>query len=82
VQAVAVAMLATNFVMYRTGLLLVDYHQPCSCLGTLTDGLHISPQKAGVLIELILVYLLVGSYSILGWLGINRWKLKYKTATS
>jgi len=36
-----VAWLATNFVVYRFGLWWVGYHKPCSCLGNLTDALHI-----------------------------------------
>jgi hypothetical protein len=30
---VLVAWLATNFGLYRIGLVLVDYHRPCHCLG-------------------------------------------------
>src|SRR4051812_40624213 len=42
----AVAWLATSFVFYRIGLLWVGYQRPCTCLGNLTDALHIRPETA------------------------------------
>jgi hypothetical protein len=63
-----VAWLATNFMLYRLGLILVGYHKPCSCLGTLTSTLHISPDTANKIMEVILFFLLIGSYYILIWL--------------
>ena len=63
-----VAWLATNFVVYRFGLVWVGYHKPCSCLGNLTDALHISPQTADMAMKIILGYLLLGSYASLFWL--------------
>jgi hypothetical protein len=73
-QAGLVALLATNFVVYRLGLILVGYHKPCSCLGNLTDALHISPQTADTAMKIVLGYLLLGSYATLFWL----WKEKMK----
>ncbi len=67
-----IAWLATNFLVYRLGLLWVGYHKPCSCLGNLTDALHISPQTADTAMKIILGYLLVGSYSTLFWLWKER----------
>jgi hypothetical protein len=63
-----VAWLATNFVVYRFGLIWVGYHKPCPCLGNLTDALHISPQTADTGMKIILGYLLLGSYASLFWL--------------
>ena len=63
-----VAWLATNFVFYRLGLWWVDWHRPCSCLGNLTDALHVSPQTADTAMKIILGYLLIGSYGTLFWL--------------
>ncbi len=57
-----VAWLTTNFLVYRLGLWWVGYHKPCSCLGNLTDALHISPQIADTAMKIILGYLLLGSY--------------------
>jgi hypothetical protein len=63
-----VAWLATNFLAYRIALVTVDWHKPCSCLGNLTDALHISPQTADTAMKIILAYLLMGSYATLFWI--------------
>ena len=73
-----VAWLATNFVVYRLGLLWVGYHKPCGCLGNITDALHISPQTADSAIRIVLGYLLVGSYATLFWL----WRQSRKTPST
>lgn len=62
-----VAWLATNFVVYRLGLWWMHWKKPCSCLGNLTDALHISPQLADNIMKGVLAYLLIGSYGILIW---------------
>jgi hypothetical protein len=67
-----VAWLATSFLIYRIGLVLVGYHKPCSCLGNLTDALHIPPQIADTVMKIILAYLLIGSYGTLFWLWRQR----------
>lgn len=59
------AWLATNILLYRFGLLWVGYRKPCSCLGSLTGALHLSDHSAEMIMEIILLYLLVGSYTIL-----------------
>ncbi len=64
-QIKTVAWLATLFVMYRIGLFMVDYHMPCTCLGSMTDMLHIPFKSSALAIEIILAYLLVGSYALL-----------------
>ena len=71
-RAAIVAWISTSFVVYRIGLLWVGYHRPCSCLGNLTDAIHISPGAADLAMKVILGYLLCGSYASLIWL----WKLK------
>lgn len=63
-----VAWLATNFLAYRIGLVAVGYHRPCSCMGNLSDALHIPPQIADAVMKIILAYLLIGSYASLFWL--------------
>jgi hypothetical protein len=63
VQAALIAWLATNFMLYRVGLLLIGYHKPCPCLGNLTDVLHLSPEAADNLVKCSLFYLLIGSYA-------------------
>ncbi len=69
-----VAWLATGFLAYRIGLVAVGYHRPCSCMGNLTDALHIPPQTADTAMKIILAYLLLGSYATLFWLWRQRKK--------
>jgi len=77
-QAGLVAWLATSFLAYRIGLVAVGYHRPCSCMGNLTDALHIPPQTADTAMKIILAYLLLGSYATLFWL----WRQHKKAALS
>ncbi|MDR3457142.1 MAG: hypothetical protein P4N60_06820 [Verrucomicrobiae bacterium] len=67
-QACLVAWLATAFAAYRLGLLWVGYEKPCSCLGNLTDALHIPAQTADTAMKIILAYLLICSYATLLWI--------------
>ena len=60
-----VAWISTNFVVYRFGLWWIGWKKPCSCLGNLTDALHISPQTADNIMKVLLAYLLIGSYGLL-----------------
>lgn len=62
-----VAWMSTNFIVYRLGLWWMDWKKPCSCLGNLTDALHISPQTADNIMKVLLAYLLIGSYGLLIW---------------
>lgn len=62
-----VAWISTNFVIYRLGLWWMNWKKPCSCLGNLTDALHISPQVADNIMRVVLAYLLIGSYGLLFW---------------
>jgi hypothetical protein len=64
-QSALVASLGTGFLLYRLGLLLLGMHQPCGCLGTLTDGLGISAESADTGMKLVLGYLLMGGYLVL-----------------
>lgn len=59
----AVTWLATSLAVYRVGLWQMGWHRPCSCLGTLTDSLHIRPQTADSAMKIILTYLLIGGYT-------------------
>lgn len=64
-QSALVAWLVTCFLIYRFGLLLVGQTKLCPCLGNLTDALHVTPQTAGVVMQLVLAYLFLGSYGTL-----------------
>lgn len=67
-----VAWMSTNFVVYRLGLWWMNWKKPCSCLGNLTDALHISPQTADNIMKVVLAYFLIGSYGLLIW----QWKTR------
>ena len=64
-QSALVAWLSASFLFYRLGLLWVGFGSHCPCLGNLTDSLHIPPQTAEWAANLLLAYLLIGSYSSL-----------------
>jgi len=74
-QAGLIALMATNFLVYRLGILWAGYQMPCKCLGNLTGALHIPRQTADTAMKIILAYLLIGSYATLFWL----WRQKRKT---
>lgn len=65
IKTAVVAWMATAFLVYRIGLLLVGYEGPCHCLGSLTAALHVDPQVADSIMKAVLAYLLVGSYAVL-----------------
>ena len=71
-----IAWLATNFVVYRLGLWWIGWHKPCSCMGNLTDALHLKPEVADNLMKVILAYLLIGSYGLLIWQRSRGWSIK------
>jgi hypothetical protein len=77
-----VAWLATSFMAYRLNLSLIGYYKPCSCLGNLTDALHISPQTADTAMKIVLGYLLIGSYGTLFWLWKQNKQNKPETSSS
>jgi len=60
-----VAWIATVITMYRLGLWWMDWQLPCSCLGNLTDALHVSPKVVDNIMKVLLTYLLIASYMLL-----------------
>ena len=60
-----VAWLSTNFLLYRIGLCWIGWKQPCGCMGSLTDALHIKPETADNIAKVILAFLLISSYGLL-----------------
>jgi hypothetical protein len=56
-----IAWLAANFTVYRVGLFWMGAKLPCSCLGTLTANLGISPHTADLWMKWVLAYLVLGS---------------------
>ena len=63
VRLFIIAWLATNFLVYRIGLLAMGWHTPCKCLGGFTDAIHMSPHVADKVMRIVLGYLLIGSYA-------------------
>lgn len=60
-KALLIGWLAACFMLYRFGLFWINYRQPCGCLGTMTDVLHLSPQQADSALKCIVAYLAAGS---------------------
>ena len=56
------AWLATNYVVFWIGLLMMHIHPQAACIGSLTDPLHLSRGMSGYIIEFAPLYLLLGSY--------------------
>ena len=73
-----ISWLATMFGIYRLGLILLHYQKPCSCLGNLTDYLHIDSAASGLIMNVIFLYLLIGSYVALFWL----WRQRNETLSA
>ncbi len=57
---VLVIWMSFNFLFYRIGLQLSNWHQPCKCFGNLFDVLHISAKMANHTSLAIMIYLLIG----------------------
>jgi hypothetical protein len=66
-NAIIISWLATCFWLYKLGLLWVGYTKPCSCLGTMTESIGISPDTADIIAKCIAGYLLLGSYGCVFW---------------
>jgi len=65
---VLIAYVSGLLILYRVGLLIVHYHSPCPCMGTLTDALHISPANADLAMKWLLAFLTIGSCGSLVWM--------------
>lgn len=57
-----ISTLATVFLSYRCSLWLVGYKGPCLCLGGAVNWLGINPRFADWSLNLMLGYLVLGSY--------------------
>jgi len=67
-SARAIAWLATNFLIYRIYIAWQGYIGPCSCLGSLTEAIHMSPALADTIMKWVLGFLVVSSYATVFWL--------------
>jgi hypothetical protein len=63
-----IAVMATDFALYRVGMVYTGWRRPCPCLGSLTGLLHLPQWLADWIVIAMLVYLIVGSYTALFWL--------------
>ena len=61
----SVAYLCTNFLLYRICLSWIGWKQPCGCMGSLTDALHIKAQTADHIALGLLLYMLAASCGVL-----------------
>lgn len=61
------AWLATNYAIYRVGLLAMHYHPQATCIGSFTDPLHLSDGITGLIMGFMPFYLLAGSYAAMAW---------------
>lgn len=68
-QAIVLAWLATNLIVYWVGLILMHSEPRAACWGTLTDPLHFSNGIIGEIVSLAPFYLAAGSYI----LGLRVW---------
>jgi hypothetical protein len=71
-QIGGLAWLATNFAVFWIGLFWMHCRLQGTCLGSLTDPLHLSRGEAGHIIAFIPLYLLVGSYAALAWFWVDQ----------
>lgn len=46
--------------VYRIALAFVGWRQPCSCLGSFTEFIHISPVIADWAMKILLAYIIIG----------------------
>jgi hypothetical protein len=66
------AWVATNYAVYRIGLLTIHYHPQATGVGSLTDPLHLARGTIGLIISSLPFYLLAGSYAAVFWLWIGK----------
>ena len=67
IALLSVVWLGSMFLLYRMGLHLTDWRQPCPCLGNLPDALRVSPAIADAVMKIIMLYFLVGGLTAITW---------------
>jgi hypothetical protein len=66
------AWLSTYLVVYRIILLWLHFHPQATCIGSLTDPLHLSRGITGAVTVLIPFYLVFGTYASAAWLWLAK----------
>jgi hypothetical protein len=61
-QSAWLAWLATNFIIFQAGLFWMHCHPQATCIGSLTDPLHLSRGTTGMILAAVPIYLAVGGY--------------------
>jgi hypothetical protein len=75
---IAIAWLSTCLLVYRLSMHWVGWRSPCPCLGNFVDLLHIPPKLADLLMVIVVMYLLIGSYACL----LKRWRIRISSSLS
>jgi hypothetical protein len=73
-QAALVAWIGTVFLAYRLGLWWIGHEGACPCLGNVTRSIGLSPAKEDLGVKILLGYLVLGSYVLVIWEVVVRWK--------
>jgi hypothetical protein len=69
-----VAWIGTVFLAYRLGLWGIGHEGASPCLGNVTRSMGLSPTMEDLGVKVLLGYLVVGSYSLVAWEVVGRWK--------
>jgi DNA-directed RNA polymerase subunit RPC12/RpoP len=73
-QAAWLAWVGTNFVVFQIGLVWMRVHPQGTCLGSLTDPLHLARGFTGDIMAFLPFYVLLGSYMVV----VAPWLAKHK----
>jgi len=65
IQTGWLAWLATNYVVFWIGLFSMHIHPQATCVGSLTDPLHLSRGLTGLIVQLLPFGVMLGSYAAL-----------------
>lgn len=71
-KAAWVAWLATDWAVFQTGLIFMGCRVQGTCIGSLTDPLHLSRGVVGIAAATCPFYLILGSYGTLAWLRMTK----------
>lgn len=72
-QAALLAWASLNYLVFRIGLVWMGVHQEWTCIGSLTDPLHLARGNSGGTTSYVIPsYLLVGSFAALLWPWLRR----------
>jgi hypothetical protein len=73
-QVALVAWISTVFLAYRLGLWWIGHEGSCPCLGNVTRSIGLSPAMEDLGVKILLGYLVLGSYVLVIWQLVGRWK--------